>query len=86
MKGKLITNKAAAICKMFHKCFLGVVSKIPPEPKSRWSFQIKPQVLRASGVSEFAVLPLPDVREISLCKDKAVRCEVLASWGVQSPV
>lgn len=26
------------------------------------------------GFIEFALLPLPDVREISLCKDKAVRC------------
>lgn len=35
---------------------------------------------------EFAVLPLPDGRKISLCKDKAVRCEVWASCGVQLPV
>lgn len=38
------------------------------------------------GFIEFALLPLPDVREISLCKDKALRCEVWASGGVQLPV
>lgn len=26
------------------------------------------------GFMEFALLPLPDVREISLCEDKALRC------------
>lgn len=51
MKGKFITNKVAAICKIFHKCFLGMEGKIQAEPKSRWSFQIKPQVLRVSRAS-----------------------------------
>lgn len=85
-KENLLLIKQQHLHKMFHKCFLGMVGKIHPEPKSRWSFQIKPQVLKASRASQNLLCCLFLMWEKSAyVRNKAVRCEVCASWGVQLP-